>query len=182
VDLAGPGRRADNRPEGRGDMRDAHGRDGSHDFDFYTGRWRVQNERLVERLQECTQWETFEARSYARPLPGGLGNMDEYVTEHWPGFVGMTVRLYDRRTRRWSLYWASVQTGGFLPPVVGAFSDGVGVFEGRDDLDGRPIVVRFTWSNITRTSARWQQDFSPDEGRTWETNWIMVSTREDLEP
>jgi hypothetical protein len=39
--------------------------------------------------------------------------------------------------------------------------------------------VRFTWSNITRTSARWEQDFSPDEGRTWEKNWIMVSTRED---
>jgi hypothetical protein len=42
--------------------------------------------------------------------------------------------------RRWSLYWASVETGEFLPPVVGAFSDGVGVFEGRDHLDGRPLV------------------------------------------
>jgi hypothetical protein len=91
----------------------------------------------------------------------------------------MTVRLYDRATRTWSLYWASVQTGAFEPPVVGAFRDGVGVFEGRGELDGQPIVVRFTWSNITRTSARWEQDFSPDEGRTWEKNWIMVSTRED---
>jgi hypothetical protein len=156
------------------------GRDGSHDFDFYTGRWRVWNERLVKRLQGCTDWETFEARSHARMLPGGLGNMDEYVTDHWPGFVGMTVRLYDRATRTWSLYWASVQTGGaFEPPVVGAFRDGVGVFERRDELDGRPIVVRFTWSEITTTHARWEQDFSPDEGRTWEKNWIMVSTRED---
>ena len=60
--------------------------DGSHDFDFQTGRWRIRNERLVKRLQGCTEWETFEATLTARLLPGGLGNMDEYRTEHWPGF------------------------------------------------------------------------------------------------
>ena len=43
---------------------------------------------------------------------------------------------------------------------------------------GKPIVVRFIWSNITETSTRWEQAFSPD-GRvqTWEVNWIMESTR-----
>lgn len=161
-------------------MRDASGgRDGSHDFDFYTGRWRVRNERLVERLKGCTEWETFEACSQARMLPGGLGNMDEYTTDHWPGFVGITVRIYDPPTRTWRLYWASNRIGTFLPPVIGAFTDGVGTFLGCDELDGRPIVVRFRWSEITPTSARWEQDFSPDEGRTWEKNWIMVSVRED---
>jgi hypothetical protein len=60
---------------------------------------------------------------------------------------------------------------------VGSFANGVGVFEGRDELDGRPIVTRFVWSGITDTAARWEQAFSPDEGRTWETNWIMTMTR-----
>jgi hypothetical protein len=161
-------------------MRHADGdRDGSHDFDFYTGCWRVRNERLVERLKGCTEWEIFEARSDARMLPGGLGNMDELTTDHWPGFVGMTVRLYDRQTATWRLYWTSNRLGMFSPPVVGAFAEGVGHFLGRDEEDGRPITVRFTWSEITATHARWEQDFSPDEGRTWEKNWIMVSTRED---
>src|SRR5262245_34436666 len=67
-------------------------RDGSHDFDFWPGRWRVRNERLVKRLQGCTEWETFEARVEARLLPGGLGNVDEFHTDHWPGFVGMSFR------------------------------------------------------------------------------------------
>jgi hypothetical protein len=152
-------------------------RDASHDFDFWPGRWRVRNERLVKRLQGCTEWETFDARVEARLLPGGLGNVDEYHTDHWPGYVGMSVRLYNPHTRLWSIYWASNRTGALEPPVVGSIPNGVGVFEGRDVLDGRPIVVRFTWSDITRTGARWEQAFSPDDGRTWEKNWIMVMTR-----
>lgn len=93
----------------------------------------------------------------------------------------MSLRLYNSRTRQWSIYWATNQTGVLYPPVVGAFANGVGVFEGRDEEGGRPVRVRFTWSNITPTSARWEQEFSPDEGRTWEKNWIMVLTREDRE-
>jgi hypothetical protein len=152
-------------------------RNGVHDFDFWPGRWRVRNERLVKRLQGCTEWETFESAVEARFLPGGLGNVDEYRTEHWPGFVGMSFRFYDPRARQWSIYWASNQKGVLDPPVIGSFSNGVGIFEGRDVLDGRPIVVRFTWSGITKTGARWEQDFSPDEGRTWERNWIMAMSR-----
>jgi hypothetical protein len=152
-------------------------RDGSHDFDFQTGRWHIRNERLVKRLQGCTEWDTFDATVTARLLPGGLGNMDEYRTEYWPGFVGMSFRFYDRQTGQWSIYWASNQIGTLEPPVVGSFVNGVGVFEGRQEFDGRPIVVRFSWSSITKASARWEQDFSPDDGRTWEKNWIMVHTR-----
>ena len=154
------------------------GRDGSHDFDFQTGRWRIQNQRLKERLKSSTEWETFEARGEAQLLPSGLGNMDSFMTEHWPGYVGMSLRLYNPRTRKWKIYWASNRIDGFEPPVEGCFdANGVGVFEGHQELDGRPILARFTWSQITRTTARWEQDFSPDEGKTWEKNWIMTMTR-----
>ena len=118
----------------------------------------------MKRLQGCTEWETFEATNRARLLPGGLGNMDEFVTDHWPGFVGMSLRLYDPHTRLWSIYWASNQKGVLEPPVVGSFSDGVGVFEGHDELDGRPIVVRFTWSNITRDGSALGAGLLPGRG------------------
>jgi hypothetical protein len=153
-------------------------RDGAHDFDFQAGRWRIHNRRLKERLQGCTEWETFEATQEARLLPGGLGDIDSFITDHWPGFAGMSLRLYNPRTRRWSIYWGSNRIDGLEPPVVGAFdARGVGVFEGRQELDGRPILVRFTWSHITRDGARWEQAFSPDDGKTWETNWHMTMTR-----
>ena len=67
----------------------------------------------------------------------------------------------------------SNQTGKLEPPVVGGFQDGVGIFEGNDVLEGRPIRVRFIWSEITKNAALWEQEFSDDAEKTWEKNWIM---------
>lgn len=63
------------------------------------------------------------------------------------------------------------------PPVVGTFADGRGAFYGDDTNDGQQVTVHFTWSGITATSARWEQEFSVDGGRSWETNWIMEFSR-----
>jgi hypothetical protein len=59
------------------------------------------------------------------------------------------------------------------PPVVGAFRNGSGTFFAKDTFNGQPIVVRYIWSDITANSAKWQQAFSDDSGKSWETNWIM---------
>lgn len=159
--------------------------DASRDFDFFFGKWRIHNRRLVKRLQGCDEWETFEALSEAKPLPGGIGNMDHFVPIGWrPGFVGMSLRIFSPETKKWSIYWLDNLTGGLArdtgilqPPVVGGFSNGVGIFEASDEFQGQPIIVRYTWSELTAKSARWEQSFSPDNGKTWETNWIMLCTR-----
>src|ERR1051325_47372 len=151
---------------------------GSSDFDFWIGRWNVRNERLKERLRGSTEWETFDTRPEARQLPGALGNIDHFVAGEWrPGFTGMTVRLFDRATERWSIYWTSSDRGVFDPPVVGAFTNGTGIFEGDDEHEGTPVRVRFLWTHERPDTARWEQSFSADGGATWETNWIMRMTR-----
>lgn len=63
------------------------------------------------------------------------------------------------------------------PPTIGSFSDGRGVFYDQEDFDGKPIVVRSVWSDITPTSCRFEQAFSADGGATWETNWVAVASR-----
>jgi hypothetical protein len=41
----------------------------------------------------------------------------------------------------------------------------------------RAIFVRYVWLNISPNSARMEQSFSPDGGKTWEVNWICELSR-----
>jgi hypothetical protein len=148
-----------------------------HDFDFLFGTFQVRNERLTARLVGATEWETFDATNSCRPILGGVGNTDEFVTSWNGGFRGATLRLFDLERKQWSIYWASNRTGVLEPAVVGRFDNGVGTFFGDDRHDGTPVRVRFQWSEITDTGALWQQAFSTDGGATWETNWRMHMTR-----
>ena len=152
--------------------------DGAHDFDFWMGSWKINNRYLRERLRGSTDWVEFDATSVARPLPDGLGNEDVFRTDHEGGFTGLSFRFFDPTTELWSIYWADSRRPGLLdPPVVGSFSRDVGIFEGTDRLDGKPVRVRFTWTGATTPTPRWEQAFSDDGGETWETNWVMEFIR-----
>jgi hypothetical protein len=150
---------------------------GARDFDFLMGRWKVHNRRLKERLKGSTEWVEFEATNAARPILQGLGNEDEYRTDFWPGFVGMSFRFFNPATKQWAIYWADSKRGTLEPPVFGSFAGDTGVFEGADTFEGRPIRVRYTWTRGT-ARARWEQAFSEDGGKGWETNWVMEMTRD----
>jgi hypothetical protein len=156
----------------------ANPHDASHDFDFLVGRWHIHNKRLLKRFQNSDEWESFEATGTMNLILGGLGNIDDFIPEQWhPGFIGMSLRLFNPTTGLWSIYWADNQRYTLDPPVVGKFTNGIGVFEGSDEVEGRPILMRFIWSNITPITARWEQEFSDDDGKTWEKNWVMDFTR-----
>lgn len=156
-------------------------RDGQHDFDFAIGRWRFDLRRLRDPLTGSTECVEYHGESRARPLWDGRANIDELRIESAEGEVidGLTLRLYDRETGEWSLYWANARNGVLsLPPTVGGFGeDGRGEFFDREELNGREILVRFVWSEITPTSAHFEQSFSVDDGATWEVNWISDQTR-----
>jgi len=152
---------------------------GLHDFDFLFGRWRVHNQRLRQRLAGCQDWQPFDAIIDCRPILGGAGNIDEFVTDEFgPGvFIGASLRLYEAATQRWRIYWASNRSGVLDPAVVGCFTDGIGRFEGDDRHEGVPVRVRFTWNVDGPDRASWEQAFSADAGNSWETNWRMQLTR-----
>ena len=148
------------------------------DFDFWLGEWAIRNRVLRERLAGSEEWEEFDGRVTAWKILDGHGNADEFRTAHDGGFVGMSFRFFDPGTRVWSIYWADSRRPGLLdPPVLGGFDGDVGVFEGDDSFGGRSIRVRFIWSGVTTPTPRWEQAFSEDGGKTWETNWQMDFTR-----
>lgn len=147
-----------------------------NDFDFLIGSWHVVNRRLTTLFAGSDDWEEFPGISTCRHILGGGGNTDEIIFPTL-GSSGFTLRLFDVEREEWSISWASSRTGLLYPPVVGTFADGRGDFYGDDTHDGKPIKAHFIWSDITATSARWEQEFSADGGQAWETNWIMEFTR-----
>jgi hypothetical protein len=149
----------------------------ARDFDFLLGSWNVANRRLKRRLAGSDDWEEFASTSVARPILDGFGNEDVFTADHDGGFVGMSFRFFDPERERWSIYWADSRRPGELdPPLFGHFDGESGVFHGEDVFRGRPILVRFVWSDVTTPTPRWEQAFSDDGGRTWETNWVMEFT------
>jgi hypothetical protein len=61
--------------------------------------------------------------------------------------------------------------------MIGEFNDGRGNFYGLDTFNGRRILVRNGFSDITSNSSHFEQAFSADGGKTWETNWVMTFAR-----
>jgi hypothetical protein len=155
--------------------------DPRHDFDFFFGSWRQTNRKRVKPLVKGdNEWVEFESWTDARPILGGLGNIDTFKAPDLPGrpnFEGFSLRLVEPGTGLWRIWWASTIGNGQLdPPVVGRFQDGIGLFECDDVIDGVPVTVRFTWKD-TADSATWEQSFSFDGGGIWDTNWVTRHTR-----
>jgi len=153
---------------------------GLHAFDFLVGEWRVHSRRLKVRLAGSTEWEEFDGTIVSRPYMGGWANVDDTEFRTPEGlYRGVAPRAYDPKTGQWAIWWIDGRNpfGNLDPPVKGRFVNGVGTFYADDTLRGKPIKMRFVWSHITPTSAQWEQAFSGDGGKTWETNWAQKLER-----
>jgi hypothetical protein len=153
--------------------------DGQHDFDWELGRWRTDVRLLAEPLSESEDvWLELEGTSRVRPLSDGRANVVELDVSGSAGRIeGMNLRLYEAQAGRWSLTFVNLRDGLLTPSVYGGFDGRVGTFYGDDQLDGRPIKVRFVITRTGPDKARFEQAFSEDGGATWETNWIAVDRR-----
>lgn len=149
-----------------------------HDWDWLAGKWNVRHWRLKERLLNDNRWEEFRGTCQMWTTMEGAGNVDDNYLELPSGpYRAMGVRALDAQTGLWSIWWLDARYNSVDPPVRGGFKDGVGTFIGEDKLRDKPILMKFEWSKITKTTAHWEQAFSPDKGKTWETNWRMDFSR-----
>jgi hypothetical protein len=152
--------------------------DGRHDFDFLFGEWRVHHHRLKPNSQE---WVDFEGTCSNRKLMDGGANMEEHaLNAPYGAYRAIGLRAYDSKTGQWAIWWLDGRypSGPLDPPVKGRFEKGIGTFYSDYTQDGKPMRGRLQWSNITPTSARWEQASSSDGGKTWAANWIMNLDRD----
>ena len=153
-------------------------RDGQHDFDFEIGTWKTHLSRIVHPLSGSRTWVQLDGTSVVRKIWDGRANLVELEVDGPAGHVeGLSLRLYNPEAHQWSLYFSNSRQGTIGVPATGEFADGRGEFYDQETFNGRMILVRNVWSNITPDSCRFEQSFSDDGGKTWEVNWIAVDTR-----
>ena len=149
-----------------------------NDFDFYQGIWKLRNRKLKSRLTNCKEWTEFESTQEMYKVLNGIGNVDNFLaTFDGKPFEGMTVRLFNPKTKLWSFYWADSNEGKFDPPVVGSFENNVGHFFTKDVLNNKKILVVFRWDARDKENPIWSQAFSDNNEKTWEWNWYMYLSK-----
>ena len=153
-------------------------RDGSHDFDFEIGTWKTHLRVLQHPLTGSTTWITLNGTSVVRKIWNGRANMVELEVDGPNGHIeGLSLRLYDPVAHQWSLNFVNAKVGSLGVPTVGEFKNGRGEFYDREPVGGRMILVRQVWSGMKANSCHFEQSFSEDGGKTWETNWIADDIR-----
>jgi hypothetical protein len=161
-------------------------RDGQHDFDFEIGTWKTHLSRLLRPLTGSTEWIQYEGTSVVRKVWDGRANLVELEVDGPTGHIeGLSLRLYNPDSHQWSLNFSNSRGGTLGQPTIGEFKNGRGEFFDQETLNGRAILVRNVWSDITPDTCHFEQAFSDDGGKTWEVNWIATDTRvkgESAEP
>jgi hypothetical protein len=156
----------------------ATGRDGQHDFDFNLGTWHTQIKRLLHPLTGSSTWVEMNGTVVVRKVWDGRAQLEEIEAAGSAGhFEGLTLFLYNPQSHQWSQYFSKSNDGAIAQPAVGEFKNGRGEFYDQEPFNGRSILVRIVWSDITPDSHHFEQSFSDDGGKTWEPNFTATLTR-----
>jgi hypothetical protein len=150
-----------------------------HAFDFALGTWKTQSSRLMRPLTGSATWSDQEGQAVVQRVWGGRANLAEFVADGPAGRVqALALRWFNRNTHEWNVEFATPVVGTLSEqPEVGQCKDGRCEFFDQEPFDGRMILVRHTYSDITPTSFRTEQSYSVDGGATWEVNWITKYKR-----
>jgi hypothetical protein len=152
-------------------------RDGQHDFDPMIGRFKITVKRLKTTLRGAHDWYEMTGISNCRAIWNGRANLEELEADGPYGHMeALMLRLYSPVSHQWSLNWATQKNGRFDTPTIGELKDGREFYD-TEAIDGRQVLVRYIWSEVTQKTGHFEQSYSADGGKTWEANWIADSTR-----
>ena len=147
-------------------------------FDFNMGSWTTEIRAATSPLSAPGSWGHLSGTHAVYRLWDDWADIGQLEVDGPQGHVEyLALRLYDRGTQQWRVYFASGKSGTLEQPMIGSFKDGVGTFVGLDDMDGKTVLIRNVWSNITANSCHQDFAISVDGGKTWVPTWISDDMR-----
>ena len=127
-------------------------------LDFWIGEWLLSwagggegTNRIQRILGDRVIEESFEGRD-----PDG-------------SLHGRSVSVRDVADGRWRQTW--VDSNGAYLELVGVEVDGRIGFQRETTIDGRPVVQRMVWLDVSDGAFRWQWQRSHDGGDSWTVVW-----------
>ncbi len=127
-------------------------------FDFWVGKWDLYSadtltgsNTLYKVMDGCAVQENFESK-------GG-------------GYSGKSWSMYNPQMKLWQQTWIDNQ-GAFIY-LTGSFENGVMTLktEPRKLPNGKEMVNRMVFHNITKDSFDWEWESTTDNGATWKSGW-----------
>lgn len=126
-------------------------------FDFWLGEWDLTwgedgkgTNKITKEYDGCVIRENFDGQ------PG----LD---------LQGMSISLYDPKLNKWKQTWMD-NSGGYFD-LLGEFENGVMTLICEKEMDGKPILLRMVFHNISEDKLDWNWERSDDNGAHWELRW-----------
>lgn len=155
----------------------ASGNGPENGFDFNIGSWNTEIRAATSPLSSRSSWSPLRGTHVVYRVWDDWADIGQLEVDGPSGHIEyLALRLYDRETHQWRVYFADGRSGKLEPPMIGQFKDGVGTFVGLDDRDGKMVLVRNVWSDITPRSCHQDFAISTDGGKTWTPTWISDDT------
>jgi len=145
-------------------------------FAFLNGQWRVHNRKLKDPVGGREEWIEFESSASFITLLDGLVSVEELRDAKGAPF-GSAMRTFDRERRTWSDAWVSARDGVLQLPMHGKFEGDTGTWTTQDTYNSEPILARGVWKRVTKDEVTWEQLFSRNDGKTWQSTWKMRFVR-----
>ncbi len=149
--------------------------------DFLIGQWelvvKVRAVGLAQKIHGTPRlvgtWKAWRAFD-------GFGIEDELrITDEAGNPVSLShaMRFYDRAARTWSLATLDVYRAK-LSNATAEWKEGRMSQSSRGtDQEGKPVLFRSRFSDITPTTFRWQQDRSSDDGKSWAEGTLRIEAK-----
>jgi hypothetical protein len=148
-----------------------------HGFDFNMGKWKTRIRAVLNPLSAPNVWTNLQGTHTVYRVWGDWADVGQLEVDGPSSHEeDMALRMYDRRTRQWRVYFANSASGTLDPPMVGEFKGGVGTFVFLDEMEGKTVLVRNVWSGITAKSCHQDWAVSSDGGATWAPTWVSTDT------
>ena len=132
------------------------------EFDFWLGRWDLT-------------WEGGQGINHIEAILDGRVIQERFETLAQDGLKGMSVSVYDERQACWCQTWVDNQ-GGYLDFTGGMQGDRM-ILSRVADIDGKQVHQRMVWYEIRRDGFLWNWERSLDEGKSWESMWVIQYLR-----